>query len=73
MSKLVVKLREHQEIYNLSNHKMARKLGVSRGTYDNNMNNPENLTISFIRGVLKAFPEYEKLLINDLKEKVNAK
>ena len=53
---------------------MARKLGISRGTYDNNMNNPDRpLTISFIHGVLRAFPEYEKLLLSDIKEGLNAK
>lgn len=74
MRKIIDNLRHHQQTYNLSNFKMARKLGISRGTYDNNMNNPDRpLTISFIHGVLRAFPEYEKLLLSDIKEGLNAK
>ena len=67
MNTILDKLKEHQQIYNLSNHKMAVKMGISRGTYDYNLKRSDKpFTSSFIRGVLVAFPEYEKYLIKDL-------
>ena len=68
---LINRLKEIQEQKNLSDHRFARVLKVSRPNWSLTRTGKKPLGITMLRAISRTFPEFDRLIIQFLKEDNN--